>query len=56
MIQANLNVPKQNSQWSICFNGNPSKGEIPKLLIESKKNLQVLIDEDKQQIIIVEGK
>lgn len=55
-LQANLAQPKPNSVWSVNFGGNPTKGEVPKTIIESKKNLQILVDEDKQQIIILEGK
>lgn len=56
MFTLNLSTPKPTTTWSICYNGNPNKGEVPKMLIDSKKNIQVLIDEDKQQIILIEGK
>ncbi len=56
MILLNLNPAKPTTVWDICFGGNPNKGEVPKLVIDTPKALQVIVDESKQQIIIVEVK
>jgi hypothetical protein len=57
MIVFNLPIPAvKGTTNKICIGGDPTKGEIPKVQMETQKNLQIMIHEETGTIIIKEGK